>query len=261
MKLKNILLIIGATFLLSSCGGKIIDYVPLDVDKTIGEQADNQFSNGQIGIVLSQDEYPEAYEHLNKIKDKILASGKVKHKDDFPWEVRIIEDDSVLNAFCIPGGYIYVYTGIIKYLDSEDALAGVLAHEIAHADLRHGTSQMLKNMGIGFLLQSILGIDNSSLLNLGVNLIGLSFSRADESDADMNSVIYLYPTDYDAKGAKIFFEKIQKDDKNPGIPEFISTHPNPENRVEKIIAKWKELGSKKGKKFTEEYKDFKNSLP
>ena len=136
-----------------------------------------------------------------------------------------------------------------------------MAHEIAHADLRHGTSQMLQNLGIGFVLQSILGIDNSSLLNLGINLIGLSFSRADESDADMNSVVYLYPTVYDARGAKIFFEKIQKDDKNPSIPEFISTHPNPENRVGKIVMKWKELGSKKGEKFAKEYKELKKELP
>ncbi len=261
MKLIRLSFILWAVVLFSSCGKKIIEYVPLSIDNTLGEQADYQFSNGQIGLVLSPEDYPESYEHLNRIKDKILESGNVKHKEDFPWEVRIIHDDSVLNAFCIPGGYIYVYTGIIKYLDSEDALAGVLAHEIAHADLRHGTSQMLQNLGIGFVLQSILGIDNSSLLNLGVNLIGLSFSRADESDADMNSVIYLYPTEYDARGAKIFFEKIQKDDKNPGIPEFISTHPDPENRVEKIVKKWKELGGKKGKKFVGEYSDFKNSLP
>lgn len=261
MKFRQLSLYIVSLLLLSSCGQKLIDYVPLDVDKTLGEQADNQFSAGQMGAVLSEEDYPEAYERLNQIKDRILASGKVKHKDDFEWKLRIIEDDSMLNAFCIPGGYIYVYTGIIKYLDSEDALAGVMAHEIAHADLRHGTSQMLQNLGIGFVLQSILGIDNSSLLNLGINLIGLSFSRADESDADMNSVVYLYPTVYDARGAKIFFEKIQKDDKNPSIPEFISTHPNPENRVGKIVMKWKELGSKKGEKFAKEYKALKKELP
>ncbi|MFY8021832.1 MAG: M48 family metalloprotease [Bacteroidia bacterium] len=261
MKLRQLSFIICSLFLLSSCGQKLIDYVPLEIDKTLGEQADNQFSTGQVGVLLSESEYPEAYEHLNKIKDRILASGKVRHKDDFEWKLRIIEDDSMLNAFCIPGGYIYVYTGIIKYLDSEDALAGVMAHEIAHADLRHGTSQMLQNLGIGFVLQSVLGIDNSSLLNLGINLIGLSFSRADESDADMNSVVYLYPTEYDARGAKIFFEKIQKDDKNPSIPEFISTHPNPENRVGRIIMKWKELGAKKGKKFEGDYAKLKNNLP
>ena len=61
---------------------------------------------------------------------------------DFDWELKIIHDDETLNAFCAPGGYIYVYTGLIKFLAHEDNLAGVIGHEIAHADLRHSTQQL-----------------------------------------------------------------------------------------------------------------------
>jgi len=172
----------------------------------------------------------------------------------------LVEDDSMLNAFCLPGGKIVVFTGIVKYLDSEDALAGVLAHEIAHADLRHGTGQMLKSMGISLLLKAVLGIDNSSLVNLGIELLGLTFSRADETQADLNSVRYLYETEYDARGAARFFEKINEKG-GQGVPEFVSTHPNPDKRVEKIEEEWKNLGGKKGQAFEKRYKEFKSSLP
>ena len=70
---------------------------------------------------------------------------------------RLIDDDKTLNAFCTPGGFIYVYTGLIKFLDSEDQLAGVMGHEIAHAALRHSTRQMTKVYGVQTLLQVATG--------------------------------------------------------------------------------------------------------
>ena len=81
-----------------------------------------------------------------------VVVGKVDFKDEFDWRLRIIHDDSTLNAFCTPGGYIYIYTGILKFLDSEDEFAGVLAHEIGHADMRHSTRQMTKLFGVQLLL-------------------------------------------------------------------------------------------------------------
>jgi len=77
-----------------------------------------------------------------------------KHKDDFAWQVKIIDDPETLNAFATPGGYIYVYTGLIKFLDTEDQLAGVMGHEIAHADLRHSTRQMTSSYGVSYRTQS-----------------------------------------------------------------------------------------------------------
>ena len=78
-----------------------------------------------------------------KLITKMISNG----------DLRIIHDDSTLNAFCTPGGYIYIYTGILKFLDSEDEFAGVLGHEIAHADLRHSTRQMTKQYGVQILLR------------------------------------------------------------------------------------------------------------
>jgi predicted Zn-dependent protease len=259
MTSKKLIVLFTGLLFLSACGNS---WIPISVDETLGSQSAAQINGGSMAIeILDETEYPESYEYLNRLKDKILASGKVAHAKDFNWELKIIKDDSVLNAFCLPGGYIYVYTGLMKYLDSEDALAGVLGHEMAHADLRHGSTQMIKNMGLSLGLQLIFGGDASQLVNIGANLVSLSFSRSDEKEADMRSVEYLYETELDARGTGIFFDKLQKEGKDEGMAEFLSTHPNPENRVEEINRKWKELGGKKGKNNKEAYQKMLKTLP
>ena len=191
----------------------------------------------------------------------LLASGEVKHKDDFVWRVRILNDDKTLNAFCLPGGYIYVYTGLIKYLTSEDQLAGVLGHEIAHADLRHSTQQMTKQFGLGILITAVTGGDPGLLTQIGSQLINLGFSRTAETEADRKAVDYLYPTRYDARGVSRFFEKLIADKKDGRVPGFLSTHPNPDNRIEAIMLYWKKKGGKIGTTDASRYAKLKKDLP
>ncbi|GAB1448011.1 MAG: M48 family metalloprotease [Bacteroidia bacterium] len=209
--------------------------------------------------VLDSTKYPVAYGHIYRIRDNILNSGKVYYKNEFPWRIRIIKDDKTLNAFCTPGGYIYVYTGIIKFLDNETQLAGVLGHEIAHADRRHSANQMLQQYGVDMLIQILSGGNPSMLAQLGAQLLALKFSRSDETEADDYSVRYLLNTEYDAQGAKYFFQKISGSSQ---VPEFLSTHPNPDNRVSNIEETWKCLGSGGNSGlFVERYNQFKSSLP
>src|SRR5690606_5730563 len=117
---------------LPDCETFDVNLLSLEEDRALGLQTDSALQAQYRDTILDPSRYAEAYGHLNRIREKILNS-EVKHKDDFEWKMRIINQD-VLNAFCTPGGYIYVYTGLIKYLDREDDLAGVLGHEIAHAD-------------------------------------------------------------------------------------------------------------------------------
>lgn len=235
-----------------------INIFSLEDDKQLGQQVSETIAADTVNYpVLDSVLYPTAYEHLIRIRNTILNSGKVKYRDDFKWQCKIIYDDSVLNAFATPGGYIYVYTGLIKYLDSEDQLAGVLGHEIAHADRRHSTDQLTKQYGIVTLLQIVAGKNQGLLADVAASLITLSFSRDNESEADEYSVIYLYPTEYDARGVARFFEKIG----TSSTPTFLSTHPDPEDRVQKIMDKWTALGAKVGGTFDDRYLEFKNSLP
>jgi predicted Zn-dependent protease len=170
--------------------------------------------------------------------------------------LRIIKDDTTQNAFCTPGGFIYIYTGLIKYLESEDQLAGVMGHEMAHAEKRHSTDAMTREFGIDILLKIAFGDSANQLINIGKGLTQLKYGRDAETEADMCSVEWLYKTSYNAVGAAGFFEKIERQGNTSSIPEFLSTHPNPNNRIANMKKRWQELGSKTGKTYTERFKAF-----
>jgi len=263
-----LIFISGVSVFISSCsddssgdgGGGGFNLFSLQDDIEFGAQVAEQIETDTENYkILDSAQFVEAYGHIYRMRDACLNSGKVKHDDVFKWRVRIIHDDSVLNAFCTPGGYIYFYTGIIKFLDSEDELAGVMGHEIAHAAERHSTEALTRQYGLTVLFSILLG-DESLLSQVAQGLLGLSYSRKNESEADKRSVQYLYPTEYDARGAASFFEKLISLGAGGG-PTFLSTHPNPENRVEDIIGHWEDLGGKEGGRFEERYQEFKNSLP
>lgn len=229
---------------------------PVSKDIELGKQLVSYLESDTSDIIiLEPSSYPAAYSHIYRMRDAILNSGEVKYKDRFEWRIRIIHDDETLNAFCAPGGYIYIYTGIIKYLDNEYELAGVLGHEIAHADKRHSTNQMTTQFGLSIML-AVVGGDETALGQLGAGLLLLKYGRAYEEEADEWSVRYLCETEYKADGAAQFFRKIG----SASVPEFLSTHPNPENRVESIEALAAELKCT-GTETLLKYNELKASLP
>lgn len=233
-----------------------VNFFSVNKDIELGMQLDEQIkAEPQNYPILDEATHPAAYAKLRAIRDKILTSDDIYYKDRFEWKLTILADNT-LNAFCAPGGYIYVYTGIINYLDNENEFAGVLGHEIAHADRRHSTDQMTKQYGLSVMLELALG--QGDLTNVAAGLIGLKFSRKDESEADEMSVYYLCDTDYKANGAAGFFEKITAEGES-STPTFLSTHPNPENRVQNINAKEQELKCT-GEVTTGDYIQFKQDI-
>lgn len=211
--------------------GKGVNIFTVQQDKDLGAQVAAEIDgNPREYPLLDSAQYKDVYAYLYRVRNKILNTGRVDFKDDFKWRLRVIHDDSTLNAFCTPGGYIYIYTGILKFLDSEDQFAGVLAHEIAHADMRHSTRQMTSMFGVQLLLDVLAG-DRNALKQVTSGLIGLKFSRNHETQADEKSVYYLCPTDYKADGGAGFFEKIQAMG-GSRVPAFLSTHPDPGDRIE-----------------------------
>jgi len=215
---------------------KKINLFSIEDDKKLGLQVNNQIqSAGNEYPLLPERGNEEVYRYIRSITNNILNSGNVKHKDDFAWQVKIIDDPETLNAFATPGGYIYVYTGLIKFLDTEDQLAGVMGHEIAHADLRHSTRQMTSSYGVATLLSVATGsAEPGAVQQVLSGLTSLKFSRNHETEADTYSVNYLCNTKYDPAGAAGFFKKIAG---SKGQPEFLSTHPSSEGRVKNIEAK------------------------
>jgi predicted Zn-dependent protease len=217
-------------------GGSMIDgfnIFTIEEDMEMGRQLRDEIAAMPDEYpILDEAQYPDAYNHIYAIRDSVLSSGDVQHAGVFDWETYIVHDDETLNAFAAPGGYIYVYTGLIRFLEHEDELAGVMGHEIAHADLRHSTQQLTKAYGIQTLISLVLGDDPGLAAEIAQGLISLSFSREDESESDDYSVRYLCDTDWASDGAAGFFEKLD----GLELPEFLSTHPSSSTRVEDIRA-------------------------
>ncbi len=265
--MKNILLLalaFSSILLLSTCkssGGRGLNIFSVEQDKQLGAQLKAEIQSKPSEYkVLPYVGNEQAYNYLYKMRDAILASSEVKFRKEFNWELYIIHDDKTLNAFCAPGGYMYVYTGLIKYLDKADDLAGVIGHEIAHADQRHSTQQMTRSYGLQTLVGILAGENPGMLAQLALGLTTLKFSRNHEKDADNHSVDYLCDTKYAANGAATFFKKLI-DQGQGGGPAFLSTHPNPGNRVEAINARAKELKCSTKPIANSGYAAFKALLP
>ena len=246
-------------------GDHDINIFTINQDIEFGQALDDQIISDTANYhVLDRGDYPDAYAHLERIRDNILASGELKYEDKFPWQVTIL-DDSTLNAFCAPGGYMYVYTGIIKFLDNEAEFAGVMGHEMAHADRRHSTDNMTKQYGISLMVDMILGKNPGQLAEIAAGLASgltiLAFTRENEAEADEYAVRYLNETDYYPPALGDFFVKLESLQTSSYIPTMLRSHPPDKDRLNHINEVWESLGSKDGELFVDRYQDFKNSLP
>ncbi|WP_027000139.1 M48 family metalloprotease [Eisenibacter elegans] len=216
--------------------------------------------------ILPESQYPEAYRYLRGLRDKVLRSNAVDYRGRFEYQVFIINDDNVLNAFATPGGYLYFYTGLIKYLETEDELAGVMGHEIAHSDRRHSTTNLTRVYGVSLMLDVVFGRNTGLLGNIAKQLAGtaagLSFGRGAEREADEYSVIYLSQTEYQCNGAAGFFEKMlaAQGGGNSAPPRWLSTHPPSDERVRDINTKAQSISCSVSPSGIN-YQAFKNMLP
>lgn len=245
LKIPFFLLLFFSFITLNSCNSSDFVLFSIEDDKALGQQVSEQVDStyrakGQLLERNSSNQnIKNAYTHLDRIVERIIESGELEYKDEFNWTVKIIDDKETLNAFATPGGHIYVFTGLIRFLEDEDHFAGVMAHEIAHADQRHSIKQLQRNYGISLLLSIALGNDPGALQQivgqLTGTLAGLQFSRSAESEADTYSVNYLSGTEhYACDGAAGFFIKMNSVAQQGNPPEFLSTHPNPDNRIQEI---------------------------
>jgi predicted Zn-dependent protease len=241
-------------------------------DVNLGKEMDKEIKNDpkQFPMMVG---HADVKDYVSGIGNYIVTtSPKILKKNIYPYNFQVI-NDTIINAFCTPGGYVYVYTGLMKFIDNESTLAGVVAHEIAHAERRHVTQRLTAYYGVSVLLSFILGGNPSFLAELAANLfVGLAFlknSRDDEAEADYYSIQYLRSTKYYPGGITFFFDKIREEQKlkgqTPGdLDRLLSTHPLPEDRI-KDANKWlNEITPKpdptKGI-FTNEYQQFKQKLP
>ncbi len=259
--------LMALVFLTSACGTlNQINLFTVEDDKAFGNQMYAQIQQDTKEYPLVDPaKYATLYSHMNRILQTLLNSGQVTYAKDFDWTIQVIDAD-VLNAFACPGGKIYVYKGLIRYLDNEAQLAGVIAHEMGHIDSRHSTRQMTKEYGVSTLTGMLLGQNANQYLQLAAQMAGtvggLAFSRSDEYEADNCAVRFLSASGYNPLGVAGFFQKMIADGNAGGTSlTFLSTHPSPPDRIQKIQEAWVAYGSKKGDDFASRYTQIKNSLP
>lgn len=187
-------------------------------------------------VELVEDRELNAY--ISAIGARLAAQPQA---DKYPYTFKVVNDPSI-NAFALPGGPTYVHTGLIAAADNEAQLAGVLAHEIVHVALRHGTNQVSKAnliqlpallaskaIGTGSLLEKLAQVG----IGLGANSVLLKFSRTAETQADLLGVQIAAQAGYDPREMARFFQKLEADG-GPRVLQFLSSHPNPGNRMKAI---------------------------
>ncbi|MFC5407790.1 M48 family metalloprotease [Larkinella bovis] len=200
-------------------------------------------------IALGKESHPSVVTTMGLYEDKKLndfinekgqAMAKISHRPDLPYQFYIV-DSPVVNAFAVPGGYVYFTRGILAHFNNEAEFAGVLGHEIGHITARHSvrqqTSQMLGTIGViaGAVLVPQLG-QSIEALQQGLGLFMLKYSRDHESESDKIGVEYSSKIGYDARQMAHFFSTIKRISDNSGqqVPTFMSTHPDPANRNVKV---------------------------
>ncbi|MGD2123491.1 MAG: M48 family metalloprotease, partial [Gemmatimonadota bacterium] len=199
----------------------------------MGQEADPQ-------IVASMGLYPdeELQSYVQELGSELAASSE---RPDLPWTFRLL-DDPLINAFALPGGFIYVTRGILAHFESEAELAGVLGHEIGHVTARHSVNQISKQqiaqigVGVGMILKPELQ-QYSWIADASMQLLFLKFSRDDEYQADELGVRYMSRVGYDPvqlSGVMAMLDQVTSA-AGEGPPEWLSTHPNPGNREETIL--------------------------
>jgi len=191
---------------------------------------------------------PKVDAYLTQLGMKLVAHLDT-HGATYPWEFHCVNDRAI-NAFALPGGYVFVNRGAIEAADNEAQLAGVMAHEISHVALRHGTNQASKaqaTQGLLGITGGLFGggVSGAMLEQLGSFAAGgvlLRYSRNAETQADISGTQVLYDSGYDPRAMAQFFEKLEAETKGKNPPEFFSDHPSPDHRVDRVDQEISKLG-------------------
>jgi predicted Zn-dependent protease len=179
----------------------------------------------------------------NYVQVKGTEMGKISHRPALEYHVKVV-DSPVVNAFAVPGGYIYLTRGIMAQFNNEAELMGVLAHEMGHIAARHSVSQQSKQqlgtlLLIGGMIASEQFAQYATYAMQGMQLLFLKFSRDDETQADQLGVAYSSKMGYDAQKMADFFrvlEKMSLAESQGGVPTWMSTHPDPGDRQVSVRA-------------------------
>jgi predicted Zn-dependent protease len=226
--------------LVASCGGGFANSVqgfaadqliPIEQENALGAQL-----AAQLEAELQMHSNPEVQAYVRDLGNQVVAVASDRDPG-ITFRFQVVDDDSTVNAFAIPGGYIYVYTGLLLEAESEAELMAVLSHEVSHVTQRHVAERLVTTYGLETVIGLALGQEPGMISQLVGQVAGtgvlLRHSRSAETEADEVGFGYQVAAGFDPHGFVDFFSKL-----TGGLrqPEFLSSHPNPENRIEAIQA-------------------------
>jgi metalloendopeptidase OMA1, mitochondrial len=237
-------LLLGLTVLAAACasapftGRRQILLTSEGSETTMGYQAFQQVKHE---YKVSRD--PEVNAMAQRVGQRVAAAA---NRPDYRWEF-VVLDNKDANAFCLPGGKVGIFTGILKYTKDENGMATVISHEVAHALARHAGERMSQSMlaqvggiGLGAALGGVGGTAGSAIMQgygLAAQLgILLPYSRTQEYEADHIGMILMAKAGYDPAQALEFWQRMVTKDKKVKLPQFMSTHPNDSNRLKELEA-------------------------
>ncbi len=226
------------SFLAVGLGILLADTAPAQA-RVIGKTAEisvGRETASQIERFFRVDTDPVAVGRVRAIGRRLAACA---HDPDFPFEFHVVESGEI-NAFALPGGFIYVFRGLLQLIPNDDALAFVLAHEISHVTERHAVRQFEKNILLAAGLAGILagtgaGSGFNDAARVAQAVAGLSFTRSDEKDADETGMELLVKAGYNPRAASQAMEIIKRaagDDRS--TPNLLRSHPAPSSRIKKL---------------------------
>jgi len=255
MKMNKLLYLFTTIWLVMACktvpvtGRKQLNLVP---NAMIQEMAFTQYDSVvKASPTLSQ--FDSRAQMVTRVGTKIqqAVEGYMQQNNmskdikNFKWEFNTIQED-MINAWCMPGGKVVVYTGLLPVTQNETGLAVVMGHEIAHAIARHGNERMSEALLVGLgglVLEEALKEkkEQTQLLFLGLYVVGtklaleLPNSRMQESEADKLGLIFMSMAGYNPEEAVPFWQRMAAANKGAKLPQFLSTHPSDETRIKKLF--------------------------
>lgn len=229
-----------------------VSRIPVEWERAIGESASREFIAGQ--TVVKEGAAVAAVQEITKrLTDQIPDNP-------YQFQVTVVRSDTV-NAFALPGGYVVVFTGLLKKAESPEEVAGVLGHELNHVLLRHGLERIVKTLGIVAVVTIFTGNQEGLVglaQRLGIELVTLKFGRDQEREADLNGLRLLHRAKISPDGMIHFFERLSPADKQQ--VELLSTHPMSAARAERLKTEAASLPRQEPEPFTFAWKGVQAAL-
>jgi predicted Zn-dependent protease len=229
-----------------------VNRIPVEWEQKLGESAYRDFLTHQ--EVMKEG---PAVTALGEMTQRLIEQIP---NSPYKFDVTVVKSD-VVNAFALPGGYVVVFTGLMKKAESGEEVAGVLSHELNHVLQRHGLERVVKNLGLLTAVAIVFG-DQQGLVGimkqLGVELFTLKFGREQETEADLTGLQLLQRAKIDPSGMIRFFQRLSE--KDQGRMEWLSTHPMSTARAERLKAELASLPKRTPEPFTFDWKKIQESL-